>query len=194
MPEQLLHQLSGSFLIRLAIDLLSIWILVRFIYFTTYRTRDLFFTFIIFNLVIFLISFALNRTELSMGAAFGLFAVFSMLRYRTEDISIKDMTYLFLSIALGVLTAVSNGGWYLQLAISGVILGATWLLESQWLYRKESSKLVFYDKIELVHRNQEDALITDLKERTGLPVHRVQVQKIDLLHDSAHLRIFYYEV
>lgn len=190
MPEQLLHQLSGSFLIRLAIDLVSIWILVRFIYFTTYRTRDLFFTFIIFNLVIFLISFALNRTELSMGAAFGLFAVFSMLRYRTEDISIKDMTYLFLSIALGVLTAVSNGGWYLQLAISGVILGATWLLESQWLYRKESSKLVFYDKIELVHRNQEDALITDLKERTGLPVHRVQVQKIDLLHDSAHLRIF----
>jgi len=180
-------------LVRLAVDLGSVWILVRFIYFPVYKTRDLYFTFIIFNLVIFLISYSLNQTELSMGAAFGLFAVFSMLRYRTEDISIKDMTYLFLCIALGVLTAVSTGGWKLQLAISAIILGITYLLESKLLFKKESAKTIFYDQISLIAKDQEEALLQDLKQRTGLPVHRVQIQKLDFVRDSAQLRIFYYE-
>src|SRR3954465_155033 len=93
---------------RLIIDLASVFILIRFIYFPIYKHRDLFFTFFIFNLIIFLISFLLNKVDLSMGAAFGLFAVFSMLRYRTEDISIKDMTYLFLCIAIGLTSAVTK--------------------------------------------------------------------------------------
>src|SRR4051812_24200076 len=87
--------------VRLLIDILTVLLLVRYIYFPLYKSKELFFTFFIFNLVIFLISFLLNKVDLSMGAAFGLFAVFSMLRYRTENISIKDMTYLFLSIAIG---------------------------------------------------------------------------------------------
>lgn len=192
-PTDLFDQLSSTFLVRLAVDLGSVWILVRFIYFPVYKTRDLYFTFIIFNLVIFLISYSLNQTELSMGAAFGLFAVFSMLRYRTEDISIKDMTYLFLCIALGVLTAVSTGGWKLQLAISAIILGITYLLESKLLFKKESAKTIFYDQISLIAKDQEEALLQDLKQRTGLPVHRVQIQKLDFVRDSAQLRIFYYE-
>ena len=78
---------------RILIDLTSVFILIRFVYYPIYKHRELFFTFFIFNIIIFLICFLLNKVELSMGAAFGLFAVFSMLRYRTEDISIKDMTY-----------------------------------------------------------------------------------------------------
>jgi hypothetical protein len=191
--SDLFNQLSGTFLARLSLDLASVWILVRFIYFQVYKTRDLFFTFIIFNLVIFLISYSLNRTEISMGAAFGLFAVFSMLRYRTEDISIKDMTYLFLCIALGVLTAVSTGGWQLQIAISATILGITYLLESKWLFKKESAKIIFYDQIALVSKEKEAELIADLRLKTGLPVHRVQIQKLDFVRDSAQLRVFYYE-
>jgi hypothetical protein len=89
-------KLSGKFLMRLAIDLISVFIVVRLIYFKNYRRTDLFLTFFIFNLIIFLITFLLNKVEMSMGAAFGLFAVFSMLRYRTEGISAKDMTYLLL--------------------------------------------------------------------------------------------------
>ena len=96
------------FLFRFLIDIISVFILVRFVYYKVYKRSDLFFTFFIFNIVIFLICFLLNKVELSMGAAFGLFAVFSMLRYRTEDISIKDMSYLFLVIAIGLIAAVTK--------------------------------------------------------------------------------------
>ena len=186
-------KLSKKFFIRLAIDLSSVIILIRFIYFQVYKTKDLFFTYIIFNLVIFLISFSLNKAELSMGAAFGLFAVFSMLRYRTEDISIKDMSYLFLSIALGVLNAVTKGGWEELCTISIIILLITWLLESSWLMKKESSKVIFYDQIELIPTENHEQLMADIRLRTGIPVHRVLVQKIDFLRDSAQIRIYYYE-
>ena len=93
---------------RFLIDIFFMLILMRFVYYKFYKRSDLFFTFFIFNIVIFLISFLLNKVELSMGAAFGLFAVFSMLRYRTEDISIKDMSYLFLVIAIGLVAAVTK--------------------------------------------------------------------------------------
>ena len=91
--------------------MVSVFILVRFVYFPIYRSRENVFTFFIFNIIIFLITYLLNKVEMSMGAAFGLFAVFSMLRYRTEDISIKDMTYMFLLIAMGLINAVSKGNW-----------------------------------------------------------------------------------
>ncbi len=184
--------LSANFFTRFAINAATVWLLIRGIYFSVYKTRDLFFTFFIFNLVIFLISYALNGAELSMGAAFGLFAVFSMLRYRTEDISIKDMTYLFLSIAIGVLSAVATGGWQLQIAISTILLVTTYFLESTWLYKKEVSKVIYYEQIALVAKDREAELIEDLKTKTGLPIHRVQVQKLDFVRDSAELRIFYY--
>jgi Domain of unknown function (DUF4956) len=187
------EKLSKKFFIRLAIDLSSVLILIRFIYFQVYKTKDLFFTYIIFNLIIFLISFSLNKAELSMGAAFGLFAVFSMLRYRTEDISIKDMSYLFLSIALGVLNAVTKGGWEELSTISAIILLITWLLESNWLMKKESSKVIFYDQIELIPTENHEQLMADIRLRTGIPVHRVLIQKIDFLRDSAQIRIYYYE-
>ena len=96
-----------KFGVRLAIDILSVVCLIRFIYFPIYKQRELFFTYLIFNLIIFFMCYFLNKVEMSMGAAFGLFAIFGMLRYRTtEDISIKDMTYLFLVIAMGLLSAV----------------------------------------------------------------------------------------
>src|SRR5262245_54746510 len=107
----LFEKLGGKFFLRLCIDLVSMFMLVRFIYFPALNGREYFFTFFIFNLLIFLITFLLNKVEMSMGAAFGLFAVFTMLRYRTEGISIKDMTYLFLVIAIGLINAVTKGSW-----------------------------------------------------------------------------------
>src|SRR5688572_29785202 len=105
----LFDKLSLKFFIHLAVDLVSVFILIRFIYYPNYRTKEFFFTFFIFNLIIFLITYMMNKVEMSMGAAFGLFAVFSIMRYRSEDISIKDLTYLFLVIAIGLITAVSKG-------------------------------------------------------------------------------------
>ncbi|MGZ4088051.1 MAG: DUF4956 domain-containing protein, partial [Bacteroidia bacterium] len=103
-----LTKMTSKIGFRALIDMISVFILVRFIYFPIYKNRELFFTFFIFNLIIFLISFLLNKVDLSMGAAFGLFAVFSMLRYRTENVSTKDMTYLFLVIAIGLVSAVTK--------------------------------------------------------------------------------------
>jgi hypothetical protein len=184
----------------LSIDLLTVFILVRYIYFPIYRHREFFFMFVIFNLIIFLVSFLLNKVELSMGAAFGLFAVFSMLRYRTENISIKDMTYLFLSIAIGLVSAVTkikgapDAMEYLFLGgVNLSILLITYLLESKIFVKKEFIKTIIYENIELIQSNKQEELMTDIRNRTGLPVHRISVQQINFLKDSAQIKVYYYE-
>ena len=187
------NALLGDLLIRLAMDLIAVWVMVRGIYFGVYRTRDLFFTLIVTNLVIFLLSYSLNGSQFSLGAAFGLFAVFGMLRFRTEDISIKDMTYLFLVIAFGVFAAVAQMPWGMQALVLGGILGITALLESNLLYRRESVKSVLYDKPEMLQMASNQDLIDDLKARTGLPVHRFQVVRVDLLRDTVQLKVYYFE-
>ena len=181
-----------DFAARLAIDLVAVTALVRGVYFTRYRRGDLFLTFFAFNLVVFLITRALAGAEMTLGAAFGLFAVFSMLRYRTEGISAKDMTYLFLVIALGLVMAIAGGGWPTLLAIAAVIVGGTQLLESDVLTRRELAQTVHYDNIRLVNARTRGDLLADLRERTGLDVHRVEVQEVDLLRDAARLTLYYY--
>ena len=189
----LFEKLQPKFFIRLGVDLISVFILVRFIYFPLYRSRENVFTFFIFNIIIFLITFLLNKVEMSMGAAFGLFAVFSMLRYRTEDISTKDMTYMFLVIALGLISAVSKGSWDELTLISLIIIVITYLLESNLLMKKEVSKIVMYENIELIKPECRAQLIADLENRMGVKINHVSIGKIDFLRDSAMLHVFYYE-
>jgi hypothetical protein len=184
--------LRSGFLLRLAIDLACVFVLIRVIYFRAYGRADLFLTFFSFNLVIFLIAYVLNSVEMSLGAAFGLFAVFSMLRYRTEGISTTDMTYLFLGIALGLIMAVSDAGWVQLVMVGAVVLGLTQLLEGGWLTRREIRQHVHYDRIELVDARERAALLEDLRARTGLNIHRVEVQEIDLLRDAARLAVYFY--
>lgn len=182
----------GPLVMRLAIDLACVVILIRGIYFRTYRRADLFLTFFAFNLIIFLITFALNQANFTMGAAFGLFAIFSMLRYRTEGISANDMTYLFLVIALGMLMSISRGTWLELSGIGAFVLLFTLFLESGILARREQAKRIQYDNIALVPANVRKALIADLSVRTGLDVHRVEVHEIDFLRDSATLTIYFH--
>jgi len=184
--------LQGGMLARLAINLVCVFVLIRGIYYRTYQRSDLFLTFFAFNLVIFLIAFVLNSVEMTLGAAFGLFAVFSMLRYRTEGISATDMTYLFLGIALGLIMAISDAGLPALLLIGGVVLGLTQLLEGGWLIRREIRQQVLYDRVELVDRRHRDLLLDDLRQRTGLNIHRVEVDQIDLLRDAATLSVYYH--
>jgi hypothetical protein len=195
-----LGKMISKFGWRLVIDFVSVFVLVRLIYYPIYKHRELFFTFFIFNLIIFLISFLLNKVELSMGAAFGLFAVFSMLRYRTEDISIKDMTYLFLSIAIGLVSAVTKvkdtpdalENLFLGI-INGTTLLVTWLLESRVLMKKEVAKVIVYENIELIKGEKREEMLSDIRNRTGINVHRFSIQKIDFLRDAAQIKIYYYE-
>ena len=181
-----------ALLARLLIDLLAVGVLVRLIYYRIYRKTDLFLTFFMFNLIIFLITYLLNQVQMSIGAAFGLFAVFSMLRYRTEGLSAKDMTYLFVVIAMGLISAVSNGSWVQVALIDGLILFMVQLLEGNWLIRREFSKTVTYDRIGLIVPSHRSELLEDLRNRTGLPIHRADVQDIDFLKDSARITAYYY--
>lgn len=185
--------LQDGFLARLGIDLVCVLILVRLIYYRAYGRADLFLTFFSFNLAIFMIAFVLNSTEISMGAAFGLFAVFSMLRYRTEGISTTDMTYLFMAIALGLVMAVSHESLPVLGVIGAILVGFTAVFESGVLSRRELRQEVMYDNITLVRASEREALIADLAARTGLNIHRVQVEDIDLVRDSARIAVFHYE-
>ncbi len=187
-----LTDVSTELLFRLGIDLLSVMILVRFIYYRIYRKSSLFLTFFVFNVVIFLITYLLNQVQLSIGAAFGLFAVFSMLRYRTEGLSAKDMTYLFVVIALGLIGAVSRGGLAQLALLNALILGCVYLPESSWLFKREFSKAVQYDRLDLMAPDRRAELLFDLRTRTGLPVHRIDVEEFDLLKDTARITVFYY--
>jgi len=189
----LFDKLSPKFFVRLGVNLISVIILVRFIYFPVYRSRENVFTFFIFNLIIFLITYLLNKVEMSMGAAFGLFAVFSMLRYRTEDISIKDMTYMFLLIAMGLINAVSKGSWDELALLNTIIIVITFILESNLLIRKEVSKLVTYENIELIKPDRRVELISDLEDRLGIKINHVNIGKVDFLRDAAVIQVFYYE-
>ncbi|MBI2279091.1 MAG: DUF4956 domain-containing protein [Bacteroidetes bacterium] len=190
---ELFEKLNLKFWTRITIDLVSVFVLVRFIYYPIYKNREFFFTFFIFNLIIFLITFLLNKVEMSMGAAFGLFAVFSMLRYRTEGISMKDMTYLFLAIAMGLITAVSKGNWDELSLLNLIIIAFTYLLESNLLLKKEASKVIQYENIEMIKPEFKEALIADLESRTGIKINRIAISKVDFLRDTAIIRIYYYE-
>lgn len=186
-------KLSDKFFLRLLINFAATFILVRLIYFPNYRKGELFLTFFIFNFVIFLITYLLNKVDMGLGAAFGLFAVFSMLRYRTENISTKDMTYLFLVIAIGLITAVAKATAFELVLLDGMLLLFTFALEGNLLMKKEFSKTVLYENIELVRSQNHIALIEDLKKRTGLNIHRIAITKVDFLRDSAAIKVYYYE-
>lgn len=195
-----LTKMSSKIGSRILIDLISVFILVRYIYYPIYKHREFFFMFVIFNLIIFLVSFLLNKVELSMGAAFGLFAVFSMLRYRTENISIKDMTYLFLSIAIGLVSAVTKikGApdeyeYIFLTGVNAIILLVTFLLESKLFLKKELIKTIIYENIELIQSDKNEELLADIRKRTGINAHRVAVQQINFLKDSAQVKIYYYD-
>lgn len=190
---QWFDKVSLKFFSRFLVDIVSVFILIRFIYFRHYKRTDLFLTFFGFNIVIFLITYLLNKVEMSMGAAFGLFAVFSILRYRTEGLSAKDVTYLFLTIALGLITAISKGSWDDLSIMSGILLVIIALLEGNWLMKKEQTRIVTYDKIGLITPEKRKELIADLKTRTGLDIHRVEIQEYDFLKDATQIMIFYYE-
>jgi Domain of unknown function (DUF4956) len=181
----------GDLALRLAIDLGTLVLLVRVIHFRYYRRSDLFLTFFALNLIVFLVTLLLNRVEMTMGAAFGLFAVFSMLRYRTEGLTARDMTYLFLVIGLGLLMAVAPGGWPVLTGVSALMVFGTVGLEAGVLAPRERAHPVMYDNIALVHTGSRAALLDDLRTRTGLDVRHVDIEEIDFVRDTARLTIHY---
>ena len=190
-PKKEEVELGLTFFLSLLLNLLMVFLIIRTIYYPNYRKLDTVFTFVMFNVSIFLLISLLNQIKISMGAAFGLFAVFTMLRYRTAGISIKDMTYLFIFIALGLISGVRLQIHDL-LIIYGVLYVMLFFLDTRFLIKRESTKIIFFDNIDLIHASKENELIEELKTRTGLEIHRVSIEDISYLRDSATITIYYY--
>lgn len=181
--------------IRLGVHLGFVFILVRLIYYPIAKRKDFLFTYILFSVSIFLMCFLLESVKLEMGFALGLFAVFGIIRYRTDAIPIKEMTYLFVVIGMSVMNALINKKISLvELAFANtVILAITYGLEKIWLMRHESQKLVLYENIELIQLGRREELVADLQQRTGIKINRLEIGKIDFLRDTVMIKIYFYE-
>lgn len=173
-------------------DIIVLISILNFIYKKFNSSREYLFTFGIFNIVIFLICFLLSSATLSIGFSFGLFAIFSILRYRTVAIPIKEMTYFFLSISIAIINSLSTTtiSVYEMIFADIMIIAATLLFEFLWK-NKDLMKYIKYEKIDLIKPENHSELLKDLRNRTGLDIHRFEVGRIDFLRDIADLRVFY---
>ena len=176
-------------------NLIIITTIIRYIYYPVTKNKDYLFTYFLISLTVFLLCVLLDSVKLQLGFALGLFAIFGIIRYRTDPIPIKEMTYLFLVIGVSVVNALANKKIsHAELIFANLmIVFVTFGMERIWLLKGESRKNVIYEKIELIVPERREELLADLKERTGINVIRVEVRRIDFLKDTANLRIFYYE-
>ena len=182
-------------LVKTAFNLSIILIIVRYIYYPITKNKDYLFTYLLISLTVFLLCILLDSVKIELAFALGLFAIFGIIRYRTDPIPIKEMTYLFLVIGVSVINALANKKIsYSELVFANVmIIAVTYGLEKIWLLRHETRKNIIYEKIDLIGPDKRDELLLDLKERTRIDVVRVEIRRIDFLKDIAYLRIFYYE-
>lgn len=183
--------LGSDFIIRLLINTFCIVVLIRFCYYKFSQHRANASSFMLFGLGVFLVTSLLHSAQVSMGFAFGLFAVFSMLRYRTESISIKEMTYLFLVIAIALLSAVGTMKNTELLIITISICAITFLLETSIVLPSLDELEIDYERIELITTSRHNELIDDIKKRTGLNIKQVEIISIDFLRDCTRLKIHF---
>jgi hypothetical protein len=184
--------LNKRFFYGIAFDITTMLLIFGLIYFPNYRNKEFMFTFFLFNIIIFIITFVLNKTNISMGAAFGLFAVFSMLRYRTEGISMKEMTYLLIAIALGLINAI--GLTFVPILVFNSIFAVfIFILDHPIVFKQEVSKTVIYENIDLIRPENHELLMEDLRKRTGFDVHRFTIMSFDFLKDATSITIYYYK-
>lgn len=166
---------------------------VRFIYYPMTHNKPYVFTFLTFNTVIYFVLSFISSIEMGVGVGFGLFAIFTILRYRTDPIPIREMTYLFVIAALPVMNSAGvSGGTWLELTFANLaVLLILFVLEREWGFHYESFKQITYEKIALIRPENHHLLLADLQERTGLTIKRFVVGKVNFLRDTAEIKIFY---
>ena len=182
-----------EFLVRYAVNFLVVFVVVRVIYYPRHKNKDFLFTFFLFNSVNFLICFLLSTTKLKMGFAFGMFAIFSILRYRTVSVPIREMGYFFVCVTIGLLNSLVDfqNSWDVILVSNILLLVVIFLLERSQNLAHENYKEIYYERIDLIKPDKREEMIADLKERTGLPIHRVEINRIDFLKDVTRIKAFY---
>jgi hypothetical protein len=182
-------------IIRTTFNLVIVTFLVRYLYYRTTPRKDYLFTYILISLVVFFMCFLLENIRIELGFALGLFAIFGIIRYRTTQSPIREMTYLFLVIGISVINALSNRKVsYAELLFTNVaLILVTYLLEKVFLLKHESKKVINFENVELIKPEKREELIRELEERTGLKINRVEIGRIDYLRDSARVFIYYFE-
>ncbi|MEY2940368.1 MAG: hypothetical protein RJA67_53 [Bacteroidota bacterium] len=182
-----------TFLIRYALNLLFTFIVVRFIYYPKYRNNDFVFTFFLFNTILFVLCYLLAEADLKFGFAFGLFALFSMFRYRTVTVPIGEMGYFFLVVTLGIINSLASlVNIEMLLVANSVLVAMTFLLGRTLSLTHENYQILNYDNLGLIKPMERADLLKDLTERTGYPIHKVQVVKVDYQRGIAQLRVYYF--
>lgn len=178
-------------LIRFAFNAIVVTIIIHLLYYPKSRRKDYYFTFSLIAVSIFFLIFLLGGVKLKVGFALGLFAIFGIIRYRTESMPVREMTYLFVIIAISVINALASH--LVQALVANVLfIGWIWLCESNKWIKHVACKLVLYDRPEMTAPARYDELLADLKARTGLDIERIEVGHIDFLRDTAMLKVYYH--
>ena len=183
-------------LVRLAVSTLVTWFIIDKLYYPKSKRRDFYFTFMLISVAIFFIVFFMifvldnMKGKTSMGIGIGLFGIFSIMRYRTDAMPVREMTYLFVIIALALVNSIAEGVSIAELLLTNLIIVVfVWLLERN--LRLEASKLIQYDRIELITPDRRDELKADLEKRLGLKIIKLDVGAVDFIRDMAMIKIIY---
>lgn len=176
-------------------NLLITWAIVYGIYYRFGRRRDYYVTFMLFSSAMFLLLWLMQILDIQTGFVLGLFAIFGMIRYRTETVPIREMTYLFIIIAVSIINSLSMKAdglaWYLLVLANVLIICLAYGFEIWSNRKRQSKKIILYEKIENIKPENRAALIADLKERTGLDIIDVEIGHIDFLRDVAYINVTY---
>ncbi|MBI9062611.1 MAG: DUF4956 domain-containing protein [Marinilabiliaceae bacterium] len=180
-------------IVRLVLNLAVLGTVVWGIYFPSARRKEYVFTYVLISITVFFMCFFLAAVKLELGFALGLFAIFGIIRYRTSTIPIREMTYLFLIIAVAVINGVAHKSYFFpELVIANAIfILMSWAMERLWMNKGEQRKTIVYEKIELLRPDRRSDLIEDLKKRTGLDIHKVEIGHVDFLKDISDITIYF---
>ena len=176
---------------RFVLNITFLSLIVRWLYFSSARRKDYLFTYFMIGIIVFFLCFTLKKYELDIGMALGLFAIFGIIRYRTDAIAIKEMTYLFVVIGVSVMNSLANQKMsFTEIIVANVLIVlALYIMEKKWLIKSVSTKIIQYEKIENITPEKHDVLKADLENRLGIPIESISVGDVDFLKDSATITI-----
>lgn len=179
-------------ILRFAINTLAVWVITHWLYFPKSRRREYYFTFMLIGFSIFFLINLLGGAKVKIEFALGLFAIFGIIRYRTESMPVREMTYLFMIIAMSVINGLSSSlGWLTLVVVNLLFIAMTFLFEHIKVKGSMAVKMIQYDRIELIKPERREELLADLKERTGLDIVKVEIGGIDFLRDMSIIKIYY---
>jgi hypothetical protein len=177
---------------RFVFNFIVVWVIIRFFYYPKSRRRDYYFTFSLINISVFLLIILMGSVKIKVGFALGIFAIFGIIRYRTESVPIREMTYLFVIIAISVVNALAVQLSLAELVIANALfIFSAWLLENERWLKHVSCKLVLYDRIHLITPDKREELIADLQKRIGIEISKVEIGHIDFLRDAVYIKVYY---